>query len=50
MPYSELYITVGHPSLTDQLVFMTDHNFALIGHTYVTVQDIIVIAWMVENQ
>ena len=29
---------VGHRSLTDQLVFITDHNFALIGHTYMTVQ------------
>ena len=40
-------ITVGHCSLNDQLVLMTDRNFALIGHTYMTVQGIIiVIAWM----
>ena len=41
-------ITVSHWSLTDQLVFMTDHNYSLIGHTCMTVQGIIiVIAWMV---
>ena len=46
-------ITVSHCSLTDQLVFMTDHNYSLIGHICMTVQGIIiVIAWMVlvENQ
>ena len=31
---SEWNIMVGHRSLFDQLVFMTDHNFSLIGHTY----------------
>ena len=32
---SEWNIMVGHRSLTDQLVFMTDYNFALIRHTYI---------------
>ena len=41
---------VGHRSLTDQLVFMTDHNFALIGHTYMIGQGVIVTAWMIGNQ
>ena len=30
-------ITVSQWSLTDQLVFMTDHNYSLIGHTCMTV-------------
>ena len=32
--HPEWNITVSHRSLTDQLVFMTDHNFGLIGHPY----------------
>ncbi|XP_062499098.1 dehydrogenase/reductase SDR family protein 7-like [Corticium candelabrum] len=30
-------MTVGHRSLIDQLVFMTDHKFAVIGHSYMIV-------------
>ena len=37
-------ITVSHQSLTDQLVFMTNHNFALTGHAYMTSQWVIIIA------
>ena len=39
---TEWNTTVGNQSLTDQLVFMTDHNFALIEHTYMIVEGIIV--------
>ena len=38
--YTQWNITVGHESMTDQLVFMTDHNFALIGHTYIIDQSV----------
>ena len=46
---TEWNITVGHRSLTDQLV-LTDHNFALIRHTYMIGQGVIVIAWILGDQ
>ena len=41
--FSEWNTTVVHWSLTDQLVVMTDYNFASIGRTYMIDLGVIVL-------